>query len=82
MVLFFENSSKQVKKLIESNYIEDLFDVIEDFFEEHKHRPHILRFVSDGRECRISFESGCEGFVIDDIAASEVLELKKLLSGE
>lgn len=82
MKMFFVNSSKQYKKLIESDYIEDLYDVIEDFFDEHKHRPHLLRFVSEGSECKISFESGCEGFEIEDVSASDVTELKKLLDGE
>lgn len=82
MEMFFENSSKQKKKLIVTDYIEDLYDVIEDFFEEHKHRPHLLSFKLEGNECHISFESGCEGFVIENITSPGVIELKTLLARE
>lgn len=82
MEMYFENSSKQKKKLIKTDYIEDIYDVMEDFFEEHKRRPHLLKMKMERNILRISFETGCEGFVVDGIEESQIQELKDMLAGE
>ena len=75
MQCYFENGSKQRKLLVETDYAEDIFDVIEGFFEEHGHKPHILiPIVSDG-VLRIGMQSGCETFVIDVITNDQIEEL-------
>ena len=82
MHCYFENGSKQKKLLVETDYTEDIFDVIEGFFEEHGHRPHVLiPIVKDGT-LRIGMDSGCEAFVIDEIASNQIDEvLSELKSG-
>lgn len=42
MTLYFVNGSKQKKYIIESDYGEDIIDMIIDFFETHNRFPHML----------------------------------------
>lgn len=78
--MYFENSSKQKKKLITTDYIEDIYDVMEDFFEEHKRRPHLLHMENVENNLKITFESGCEGFLISDMQEAQIQELKYMLN--
>lgn len=80
MEMYFENSSKQKKKLITTDYIGDIYDVMEDFFEEHKRRPHLLHMEYVENNLKITFESGCEGFVINNIEETQIQELKDMLN--
>lgn len=75
MHCYFENSSKQKKFLVETDYTEDIIDVMEGFFEEHGHRPHVLIPVMKDNVLRIGIESGCEAFVIDEINEEQADEL-------
>lgn len=79
MHCYFENGSKQKKLLVETDYAEDILDVMEGFFEEHGHRPHVLTPIRKENSLRLSMESGCEAFVIDDISEDQVTELLELL---
>lgn len=79
MLLYFTNDSKQKKILIESDYVEDIYDEIQAFFEEHHIRPHFINVVSDVKGCIISWNSQTEKFVCEGIAKEQVEELKILL---
>ena len=80
MEMYFENSSKQKKKLITTDYIEDIYDVMEDFFEEHKRRPHLLHMEYVENNLKITFESGCESFLISDMQEAQIQESKYMLN--
>ena len=78
MRLYFTGCSKQMKFLIDTDYVEDIYDEIEAFFEEYKIRPHIieLRQVHAGYE--IWFGSMSERFVIEGMDDNRASELKAM----
>lgn len=66
MTLYFVNGSRQKKKIIESDYAEDIYDSILDFFESHGHLPHFLELMQSDRDAVVTFESSCEHFLVED----------------
>lgn len=76
MILYFTNNSKQKKILIETDFVEDIYDVILAFFEDYKIRPHFIRFDSSCEECKITWDSLSEMFVCENIDENQVKELK------
>lgn len=66
MTLYFVNGSRQKKKNIESDYAEDIYDSILDFFESHGHLPHFLELMQSDKDAVITFESNCEHFLVED----------------
>lgn len=79
MVLYFVNGSHQKKEIIESEYADDLYDMLIGFFEEHKHFPRFLEMRMDGDELIINFESQSEYFLIEEINDEEIKELEELV---
>lgn len=80
MICNFQYENKQKKYLIETDYTEDIYDVIEDFFESKGHRPHVLIPTYELGVLMIRFGRGNEGFVIEDInkeSADEVVSFLK-----
>lgn len=74
MILYFTGCSKQMKYLIDTDYVEDIYDEIETFFEEHKIQPHIIDLRQSPAGYELWFGSMSERFVIegmDDNSASE-----------
>lgn len=78
MILYFMNDSKQKKKLLESDYVEDIYDVMEAFFEEHRFRPHFIR-SSFEEGWKVTFGSMTECFVIEGYSETDIEEAKKFL---
>lgn len=79
MTLYFVNGSRQMKKLMESDYADDLYDVMMGFFEEHGKYPHFLETerVDDG--LKIRFESQCEYFYLQGAEEEECEEYEALV---
>lgn len=67
MTLYFVNGSKQKKNIIESDFGEDIIDMIIDFFESHKRFPHILEIVDEADKLIIKINNSSEHFLIEDI---------------
>lgn len=75
MELYFVYGNKQKKKLVESDYADDIYDVVLAFFEEHKVFPHILRLERDGADAIISMPNTAECFCISNIDNEQYMEL-------
>lgn len=78
MLLYFTNNSKQKKKLIESDYAEDIYDTILSFFEEHRKFPHFLHVEQEDNKTRISFGSVSEFFYVEGVSKMDYKELHEL----
>ena len=91
MLLYFINNSKQNKILLETDFIEDIYDEILSFFEEYRIYPHYVKvepvdrtaYQYVGKEyqrnyepvCRIAFGSYSEFFYCEGIMNVEELRL-------
>lgn len=64
MELRFVNGSNQKKKIIESDYMEDIIDMIIDFFETHNRFPHVMYLEHENDNICVSFIGTCEHFEI------------------
>lgn len=71
MILYFINGSMQSKELIESDYAEDIIDIIIDFFESHGAFPHMLEGTRDGEDFLIRWPNTREHFRIKDVGEDE-----------
>lgn len=78
MTLYFTNNSKQKKLLIETDFVEDIYDEIQAFFEDYKIRPHFIKFECVDDVCKIMWNSLSEMFVCENITEDLVLMLKDL----
>lgn len=78
MKVYFTNDSKQKKTLMESDYAEDIYDVVIAFFEEHHTFPHFLHLEKKGDNAQVSFGSMTEFFVIEDLMDEDYEELEEL----
>lgn len=77
MVLYFVNGSKQRKEVVESDYAEDMIDVIIDFFESHHKFPHVMKTVRIDQNLMITMENTAEHFLITDVNADDETEITK-----
>lgn len=77
MILYYINGSQQRKKLVESEYVEDVYDVIEEFFDEHGYRPHFIKNEFEP-EWKITFGSYSEYFLVADYDEEDVIEAKHM----
>lgn len=80
MTLYFVNGSKQRKELIESDYAEDIIDVMLDFFEEHSRFPHILEYVRCKEGAQIMLGHSAEHFYIEDIGEDAEAEINEWIN--
>lgn len=80
MILYFINGSYQKKKLMESDYADDIYDMLTAFFEEHKHFPRFLKCKRADDSLIINFESVTEHFLVDDASESDEEELSKYIA--
>lgn len=80
MHLYFTNCSKQKKVLIDSEYVEDIYDEILTFFEEYHIFPHFISIQKEDEECKVYFNPNSEYFGITDIKEDEIKELQKLFA--
>jgi len=78
MRLYFTGCSKQMKFLIDTDYVEDIYDEIEAFFEEHKIRPHIIELRQAHAGYEIWFGSMSEKFVIEGMDDNSASKLKAM----
>ena len=67
MTLYFVNGSKQKKYIIESDYGEDIIDMIIDFFEKHNRFPHMLSITNEDDNLIINIINSSEHFLVEDI---------------
>lgn len=67
MRLLFTNCSKQKKLLIETDYIEDIYDEVEIFFEDHKIRPYYIDIRKTENAYEVWYGSMSERFIIEDM---------------
>ena len=79
MKLYFTNDSKQKKTLIESDFIEDIFDEMMAFFDANRIWPHFLEPAYDEGSIKISFGSTSEYFVVLDVTEIDLEELKEFI---
>ena len=79
MKLYFTNDSKQQKRIVESDYVEDLYDEIIMFFEDHHKFPHFLEASIEDEVIKVIFGSSSEYFYIDTNDESVYLEFTELL---
>lgn len=75
----FCNNSKQENVLIETDYIEDIYDSILAFFDEKHFRPHFLKVLDAGEDCRVDFGSMSEYFQVTGVTYEDIEELKQLI---
>lgn len=78
MKLFFVGGSKQEKLLFESDYVDDLYDVMISFFEEHRYYPHFIRFERCENHLFLYFTHTKECFLIKGIDSDCEEELRAL----
>lgn len=79
MILYFINGSHQQKVLLESDYVEDLYDILLGFFEDHGRYPHFLTLERVGDSCEIHFESSSEYFFLEGADDEQINEFSELL---
>jgi len=79
MTLYFVNGSRQRKMLLESDFADDLYDVMIGFFEEHGKLPHILETERVEGGLKIRFESQCEYFYLEDADVDVCQEFEELV---
>lgn len=80
MILYFVNGSHQRKCLFESDFVDDLYDVMIGFFEEHGKFPHFLEMKKDSNCCGVYFESSSEYFLFENIDNNQIEELSELIA--
>lgn len=71
MTVYFVNGSLQKKKLIESDYAEDMIDIILDFFESHGSIPHMLEIRREQTDLLVVLPNTREHFLITDVGAED-----------
>ena len=81
MTLYFINGSHQQKYLVESDYIEDIIDIIIDFFESHNSFPHMLTVRREKEDIRIAMANTREHFRITNVSAEGELALTEWIEG-
>ena len=77
MILYFVNGSKQKKYLVESDYAEDIIDVIVEFFESHNRFPHRLELVVADDEIIVKIANTTEYFLITEVASEDADLIKE-----
>jgi len=77
MILYFVNGSKQRKYLIESDYAEDIIDVVIEFFESHNRFPHKLELVTGEEEIIVQIANTSEHFLITESTEEDVDVIKE-----
>ena len=65
--------------MIESDYADDLYDMLIGFFDEHNRYPHFLKCERLNNACKISFESTSEFFLIDGADDEQMNEFAGLV---
>lgn len=77
MTLYFTNDSKQKRMMIKTNYVDDIYDMIICFFEDHKIRPKFLQLddIEDG--WKISFGSMSEFFYVEGVTDENRRDLEE-----
>ena len=81
MTLYFINGSHQQKYLVESDYIEDIIDIIIDFFESHNSFPHMLTVQRENEDIRIEMTNTREHFRITDVSAEDEEAVTEWIEG-
>ena len=79
MILYFINGSHQRKLLLESDYVDDLYDMLIGFFEEHGKYPHFLKLERLSDNCEIHFESSSEYFMLEGADDEQVNEFSEFV---
>lgn len=77
MKLYFVNGSKQRKFMLETDYVDDIYDEIEAFFCEHHFEPHFLVTKRAENEWQIRFESQSEYFAIENVDDADEEEFRE-----
>lgn len=82
MILYFVNGSRQKKFLLQSDFVDDIYDVIIGFFEEHGKFPHILTGMKKDDKFEVHFDNSCEVFLIEDADNDNQNELMNIIKEE
>lgn len=77
MIIYFVNGSKQKKYLVESDYAEDIIDVIIEFFESHNRFPHKLELGVMDDELLVKIANTTEHFLITEASVEDVDMIKE-----
>lgn len=80
MKLYFVYGNKQKKKLAESDYADDIYDVIISFFEDHNSFPHIITLCKNQNDAMVEIPNTLEHFLICDITDEQYEELDELVA--
>lgn len=79
MKLYFVNGSHQRKLLLESDYADDLYDILIGFFEEHGRYPHFLKIERLETSCEVHLESQSEYFLLEEVDENGITEFSELI---
>ena len=79
MRLYFTNDSRQKKLISESDYVEDLYDEMIMFFDDHHKYPHFIEANIEDSVIKIEFGSDTEYFYIDSDDEDILDEFMELL---
>lgn len=80
MKLYFCGGNKQEKFLFESDYVDDLYDVMIAFFEEHRYFPHFIRLERKEDCLFLFFTHTKECFIIKNAVDECEEELRDLFA--
>lgn len=80
MILEFENGTHTRKELTRTDMVEDIFDVVQAFFEEHRFRPPYMRFTFNSDEWKIDIGSMTEFFFVKEFEDENIGDMKQFLS--
>lgn len=78
MKLYFINDSRQKRLLDETNYVEDIYDMIDAFFEDHGVKARFIQ-TSFQEGWNITFGSFTEKFVVDDYSDEDIQNAVRFL---
>lgn len=79
MKLYFIYGNKQKKSLVESDYADDIYDVIISFFEDHNSFPHVITLGRNEGDAVVSIPNTLEHFLILDVSDEQFDELDELV---
>lgn len=78
MKLYFINDSRQKRLLDETNYVEDIYDMIDAFFEDHGVKARFIQ-TSFKQEWSVTFGSLSEKFLVEDYSEEDIQKAVRFL---
>lgn len=79
MKLYFFNDSRQKRLLDETHYVEDIYDMIDAFFEDHGVKARFIQ-TSFQEGWSVTFGSFTERFVVEDYTEKDIQDAISFLN--